>query len=120
MSDRKKIKVLFHSNYSRMVTGFGKNMRNILLALFNDPDIEIIEAANGLYFGSNVNTPWKSYGTASSDQHINQLIIKIFHIRLKMINIRLDYTCNFKIFSICNSLYLHLIKLDMIIKAMIL
>lgn len=74
MSDRKKIKVLFHSNHSRMVTGFGKNMRNILLALFNDPDIEIIEAANGLYFGSNPNTPWKSYGTAPSDPHINQLI----------------------------------------------
>ena len=76
MSDRKKIKVLFHSNYSRMITGFGKNMRNILLALFNDPDIEIIEAANGLYFGSNVNTPWKAYGTAPSDPHINELISK--------------------------------------------
>ena len=74
MSERKKIKVLFHSNYSRMITGFGKNMRNILLALFNDQDIEIIEAANGLYLGTNVDTPWKAYGTAPSHPRINQLI----------------------------------------------
>jgi len=72
MSDRKKIKVLFHSNCSRMVTGFGKNMKNILLALFNDPDIEIIEAANGLYFGSSANMPWKTYGTVPNDPAINQ------------------------------------------------
>ena len=57
-----------------MITGFGKNMRNILLALFNDQDIEIIEAANGLYLGTNVDTPWKAYGTAPSDPRINQLI----------------------------------------------
>jgi len=72
MSDRKKIKVLFHSNHSKMVTGFGKNMKNILLALFNDQDIEIIEAGNGLYFGANTNMPWKTYGTASNNPALNQ------------------------------------------------
>jgi hypothetical protein len=69
-----KIKVLFHSNYSRMITGFGKNMRNLLLALHNDPDIEVIEAANGVPYGVDVKTPWKCYGTAPSDQNtINEI-----------------------------------------------
>lgn len=57
-----------------MVTGFGKNMKNILLALFNDPDIEVIEIANGIYQGSDVKTPWKTYGTAPSDQSLIQRI----------------------------------------------
>jgi len=65
-SDR--VKVLFHSNYSRMKTGFGKNMRNVLLALFDDPDIEVMEAANGGSYGSDLKTPWKSYGTLPSDR----------------------------------------------------
>tara|TARA_R110001632_G_scaffold105287_10_gene214590 strand:+ start:25 stop:1770 length:1746 start_codon:yes stop_codon:yes gene_type:complete len=61
-----KIKVVFHSNYSRMKTGFGKNMRNVLLALHDDPDIEVIEASNGASFGADLKTPWKSYGTLPS------------------------------------------------------
>jgi glycosyltransferase involved in cell wall biosynthesis len=74
MSENKKIKVLIHSNYSRMVTGFGKNMKNVLLSLFNDPDIEVIEASNGVYYGSDKRTPWKSCGTAPIDQSIiNQI-----------------------------------------------
>ena len=63
-----KIKVLVQSNYSRMVTGFGKNMKNILLALHNDPDIEVVEAANGVPYGRDIYTPWESYGTYPSDQ----------------------------------------------------
>jgi glycosyltransferase involved in cell wall biosynthesis len=51
-----------------MVTGFGKNMKNILLALYNDPDIEVVEAANGVPYGRDINTPWESYGTYPSDQ----------------------------------------------------
>lgn len=58
-----KIKILVHSNYSRLVTGFGKNMKNILLALHDSEDFEVIEAANGVQFGSDLMTPWKSYGT---------------------------------------------------------
>ncbi len=53
-----------------MVTGFGKNMKNILLSLFDDPDIEIIEAANGVYYGSDKRTPWVSEGTAPVDQSV--------------------------------------------------
>ena len=51
-----------------MVTGFGKNMKNILLALYNDPDIEVVEAANGVPYGRDICTPWESYGTYPSDQ----------------------------------------------------
>ena len=51
-----------------MVTGFGKNMKNILLALHKDPDIEVFEAANGVQYGRDICTPWESYGTYPSDQ----------------------------------------------------
>ena len=67
---RSKIKVLFHSNYSKLTTGFGKNMRNIMLSLHNDEEIEVYEAANGIHFGSDPKTPWKCYGTYPSDSNI--------------------------------------------------
>jgi len=57
-----------------MVTGFGKNMKNILLALYRDPDIEVIEAANGVPYGRDINTPWESYGTYPSDPKILKAI----------------------------------------------
>ena len=66
---RSKLKVLVHSNHSRMVTGFGKNAKNLLLALHEDPDIEVIEAANGVNYGANLLTPWKSYGTGLTDKN---------------------------------------------------
>lgn len=50
-----------------MGTGFGKNMKNILLELFYDKDIEVVEAANGVQVGGDVRTPWKSYGTHPTD-----------------------------------------------------
>jgi glycosyltransferase involved in cell wall biosynthesis len=59
-----------------MVTGFGKNMKNILLALYRDPDIEVIEAANGVPYGRDINTPWESYGTYPSDPKILKAIEK--------------------------------------------
>lgn len=69
-----KIKILIASNYSRMITGFGKNMKNILLALHDDPEFEIIEAANGVQFGRDAKTPWKCYGTAPSSPEVIQSI----------------------------------------------
>ena len=50
-----------------MVTGFGKNAKNLLLALHQDPQIEVVEAANGTNYGANLLTPWKSYGTGLND-----------------------------------------------------
>ena len=74
MSHSKKLKVLVHSNHSRLVTGFGKNARNILLALHNDPDIEVVEAGNGVRYGSDLLTPWESYGTHPTDPAVLNFI----------------------------------------------
>ena len=57
-----------------MVTGFGKNARNILLALHKDPNIEIIEAGNGAKLGADLLTPWESYGTHPNNPNILQAI----------------------------------------------
>ena len=59
-----------------MVTGFGKNMKNILLSLYEDPEVEVIEAANGVPYGRDVKTPWESYGTYPSDPKILAAIEK--------------------------------------------
>ena len=74
MSHSKKLRVLVHSNHSRLVTGFGKNARNILLALHKDPDVEVIEAGNGVKHKVNLATPWESYGTHPSDPNILEQI----------------------------------------------
>jgi glycosyltransferase involved in cell wall biosynthesis len=76
MMSHSKIKVLVQSNYCRMVTGFGKNMKNILLALHKDPDIEVFEASNGVPYGRDTGTPWESYGTYPSNPQILKLIEK--------------------------------------------
>ena len=70
-----KKKILFHSNYSRAFTGFGKNAKNILRYLFSTGKYEIIEAANGMPFESEetARQPWKSYGTYPNPQKLEQL-----------------------------------------------
>jgi len=74
MSHSKKLKVLVHSNHSRLVTGFGKNAKNILMHLHEDPDIEVIEAGNGSKYGADLLTPWQSYGTHPTNPSIVQAI----------------------------------------------
>ena len=69
-SHSKKLRVLIHSNHSRLVTGFGKNAKNILMHLHEDPDIEVIEAGNGSKYGADLLTPWQSYGTHPTDINI--------------------------------------------------
>jgi glycosyltransferase involved in cell wall biosynthesis len=70
-----KKKILFHSNFSRAFTGFGKNAKNILRYLFSTGKYEIIEAANGMVFDSPEckRQPWKSYGTYPPPQKAEQL-----------------------------------------------
>lgn len=68
------IKILFVSNYSRAVTGFGKNMKNVLRALHCDKEFEVVEAANGCVYGADLKTPWKSYGTYPNDPTTRQKI----------------------------------------------
>jgi glycosyltransferase involved in cell wall biosynthesis len=68
-------KILFHSNFSRAFTGFGKNTKNILKYLFSTGKYEIIEAANGMLHGSPdvSRQPWKCYGTFPHNQKIEFL-----------------------------------------------
>jgi glycosyltransferase involved in cell wall biosynthesis len=68
-------KILFHSNFSRAFTGFGKNAKNILRYLFSTGKYEIIEAANGMPFEGPETSrqPWKSYGTLPTQQKAEQL-----------------------------------------------
>ncbi len=68
-------KILFHSNFSRAFTGFGKNAKNILRYLFSTGKYEIIEAANGMPFEGPETSrqPWKSYGTFPPQQKTEQL-----------------------------------------------
>ena len=71
-----KIKVLVHSNYSKLLTGFGKNAKNILVELDKDENIEVVEAANGLQEGGDTLTPWEGYGTYPTDPHLLKEIKK--------------------------------------------
>ena len=74
MSHSKKLKVLVHSNHSRLVTGFGKNTKNIMMGLHNDPDIELIEVANGSKYGADALTPWESCGSYPTNPSVLQQI----------------------------------------------
>jgi len=68
----KKKKILFHSNNSRVFTGFGKNAKNIMKYLSETGKYEIIEAANGIKYNdpSLKFRPWKAVGTLPEDPNI--------------------------------------------------
>jgi len=69
-------KILFHSNHSRAFTGFGKNLKNLLLYFYRNTDYEIVELAAGLVKNHPElqKQPWKAYGTLPEDPNtINQL-----------------------------------------------
>ena len=65
----KKKKILFHSNYSRALTGFGKNCRNILSYLYKTGKYEIVEACNGHSKSAPQlsKLPWPCVGTLPDD-----------------------------------------------------
>jgi glycosyltransferase involved in cell wall biosynthesis len=64
----KKKRILIHTNFSRLFTGFGKNCKNILRYLNKTGKYEVIEFANGLPWDSPdcQRQPWKSYGSLPS------------------------------------------------------
>lgn len=71
-----KKKILFHSNYSRSKTGFGRNSKEILKYLFKTGKYEIIEYAMGLPYSheSLKSLPWKAYGSIpDSDLEWNKI-----------------------------------------------
>jgi len=59
-----KKKVLFHSNFCRAFTGFGKNKKNILRYLYDTGKYELIELANGKQWNDPqcAAMPWKCVG----------------------------------------------------------
>ena len=71
-----KKKILFHTNHSKALTGFGKNCKNIIKYLHKTGKYEVIEACNG-FQKSNHNLsklPWRTVGTLPDDQKkIDQL-----------------------------------------------
>lgn len=64
-----KKKILFHSNSSKALTGFGKNARNILSYLYLTEKYDIVEISNGIQENDpKLNLmPWKCLGGIPSD-----------------------------------------------------
>ena len=71
-----KKRVLIHSNFCKMFTGFGKHKKNLLSYLYNTGKYDIIELSNGYTWESEQLkfVPWESYGTLPSDPEIHKEI----------------------------------------------
>ena len=72
----KKKKILFHSNHSKAFTGFGKNLKNILIELSKRDKYEIVEYANGVPVNHPElsKMPWKTLGSLPNDSvRMNQI-----------------------------------------------
>lgn len=65
----RKKRILIHSNFCKMFTGFGKHKKNLLSYLYKTGKYEIIEFSNGFPWSApNIkNLPWKSYGSLPDD-----------------------------------------------------
>lgn len=72
----RKKRVLIHSNFCKMFTGFGKHKKNLLSYLYNTGKYDIIELSNGYIWESEQLkfVPWESYGTLPSDPEIHKEI----------------------------------------------
>ena len=67
--------ILFHSNFCRAFTGFGKNKKNILRYLYNTNKYNIIELANGLQWDDpqTKTVPWICKGSSLPPNKIQRL-----------------------------------------------
>ena len=76
--------VAFHSNYSRMFTGFGKNMKNVLRYLHKTGKYNLIELANSKSKDAEElkTLPWKAYGTLPSQGKLQAISSDQTKIRL--------------------------------------
>lgn len=65
----RKKRVLLHSNFCKVFTGFGKNQKNILKYLYRTGKYEIFEAANMKLESDETlkNLPWDCFGTIPDD-----------------------------------------------------
>ena len=68
----RKKRVLIHSNFCKMFTGFGKHKKNLLSYLYKTGKYDLIELSNGFSWESEQvqYVPWKSYGTLPEDPEI--------------------------------------------------
>jgi len=66
----RKKRILFHSSFSKLKTGFGTNSRTVLTALYNTGKYDICEYAAGAVKWSDPlceSVPWKCYGALPDD-----------------------------------------------------
>lgn len=68
----RKKRILIHSNFCKMFTGFGKHKKNLLSYLYKTGKYEIFELSNGFTWNSDQvkYVPWNSYGTLPDDTEI--------------------------------------------------
>jgi len=66
---KKKKRILLHSNFCKMFTGFGKHTKNILSYLYKTGKYDLIELSNGFVWDDPriKSTPWESYGSLPND-----------------------------------------------------
>jgi glycosyltransferase involved in cell wall biosynthesis len=67
--------VVLHSNHSRVFTGFGKNMRNVLRYLHKTGKYDLVEFANTKTKDSDElkSLPWRAYGTLPDNAKMQSL-----------------------------------------------
>ncbi len=70
----RKKKILFHSNYSKAFTGFGKNTKNVLKYLLETGKYEVVEFSNGHTYSDPTlqKLPWPCYGTLPDNPAVQQ------------------------------------------------
>lgn len=67
--------VVFHSNHSRMFTGFGKNAKNVLRYLYKTGKYNLIEFANSKFKDDEAlqTLPWKAVGTLPDNSKLQAI-----------------------------------------------
>ena len=67
--------VVFHSNHSRIFTGFGKNMKNVLRYLYRTGKYNLIEFANTRHKNApELETlPWQAVGTLPDQAKLQEI-----------------------------------------------
>lgn len=76
--------VVFHSNHSRIFTGFGKNAKNILRYLYKTGKYNLIEFANSKHKDAPElkSLPWKAVGTLPNPNKIQEISSDQSQLRL--------------------------------------
>jgi glycosyltransferase involved in cell wall biosynthesis len=77
-----KRKILYHSNFSKVLSGFGKNSKNILKYLQLTGKYELVELSNGVPEGHAdlSKLPWRATGGVPSDPNLLSKINKDPHL----------------------------------------